>query len=101
MIPLIPGIIPTSFQTLPLPGIETSADQWTLSYGRRIDRPNYAELNPFEFKLDDYTFSKGNTRLRPQYANNLQLSYSHKNRPDCSVELQPYQQSVYVDPGYD
>jgi iron complex outermembrane receptor protein len=58
---------------------ETSADQWTLSYGRRIDRPNYAELNPFEFKLDDYTFSKGNTQLRPQYANNLQLSYSHKN----------------------
>lgn len=58
---------------------ETPADQWTLSYGRRIDRPNYAELNPFEFKLDDYTFSKGNTQLRPQYANTLQLSYAHKN----------------------
>jgi iron complex outermembrane recepter protein len=64
---------------------ETPADQWTLSYGRRIDRPNYANLNPFEFKLDDYTFSKGNTQLRPQYADNLQLSYSHKN--DLTVAL--------------
>jgi len=64
---------------------ETSADQWTLSYGRRIDRPNYANLNPFEFKLDDYTFSKGNTQLRPQYADNLQLGYSHKN--DLTVTL--------------
>jgi hypothetical protein len=64
---------------------ETSADQWTLSYGRRVDRPNYANLNPFEFKLDDYTFSKGNTQLRPQYADNLQMSYSHKN--DLTVTL--------------
>jgi iron complex outermembrane recepter protein len=58
---------------------ETPSDAWTLGYGRRIDRPNYADLNPFEFKLDDYTFSKGNTQLRPQYTDNLQLSYSHKN----------------------
>ncbi len=58
---------------------QTKVDLWTLNYGRRIDRPNYAELNPFEFKIDDYTFSKGNTQLRPQYADNLQLSYSHNN----------------------
>jgi len=58
---------------------ETPADAWTVGYGRRIDRPNYADLNPFEFKLDDYTFSKGNTQLRPQYADNWQLAYSHKN----------------------
>jgi hypothetical protein len=58
---------------------QTSADQWTFSYGRRIDRPNYANLNPFEFKLDDYTFSKGNTQLKPQYADNLQVGYSHQN----------------------
>jgi outer membrane receptor protein involved in Fe transport len=64
---------------------ETPADQWTLSYGRRIDRPNYADLNPFEVKLDDYTFSKGNTQLRPQYADNLQLSYSYKNNPTITL----------------
>ncbi len=62
---------------------------WTISYSRRIDRPAYQDLNPFEFKLNEYTFMKGNTQLRPQYTNSIsvtniykyklttQLNYSH------------------------
>jgi len=65
--------------------------QWGLSYSRRIDRPAYQDLNPFEFKLDEYTYQKGNTQLRPQYTNivsltntlnyklTTRLSYSHVN----------------------
>ncbi|MBN9379365.1 MAG: TonB-dependent receptor [Chitinophagaceae bacterium] len=52
--------------------------QWTLSYSRRIDRPAYQDLNPFEFKLDEYTFQKGNTELRPQYTNSIGLTYMYK-----------------------
>ncbi|MBD0331304.1 MAG: TonB-dependent receptor [Chitinophagaceae bacterium] len=64
---------------------------WSLSYSRRIDRPAYQDLNPFEFKLDEYTFMKGNINLRPQYTNsfgithtynyklNMTLNYSHVN----------------------
>jgi iron complex outermembrane receptor protein len=51
--------------------------QWNLSYSRRIDRPAYQDLNPFEFKLDEYTFQKGNTDLRPQYTNSVGLSYTY------------------------
>jgi iron complex outermembrane receptor protein len=54
-----------------------SRRQWTLSYSRRIDRPAYQDLNPFEFKLDDYTFSKGNTTLRPQYSNSVSLTFMY------------------------
>ncbi len=62
-----------------------------LSYGRRINRPNYQDLNPFEFQLDQLTFEKGNVFLNPEYTDNLQLahtfaqkltttlSYSHTN----------------------
>jgi hypothetical protein len=50
--------------------------QWTLNYSRRIDRPNYQHLNPFEFRLDDYTLSRGNTQLRPQYTNSVGLTFS-------------------------
>jgi iron complex outermembrane receptor protein len=53
------------------------ASQWTLNYSRRIDRPAYQDLNPFEFKLDDYTFSKGNTLLRPQYTHSGGLTYMY------------------------
>ena len=66
-------------------------NQWGLAYSRRIDRPAYQDLNPFEFKLDDYTYRKGNTLLTPQYTNSIsltntlgyklttKLTYSHVN----------------------
>lgn len=51
----------------------------TLSYGRRINRPNYQDLNPFRWYLDSLTFRQGNPYLLPQYANNLELRHSFKN----------------------
>lgn len=53
-------------------------NQWGLSYSRRIDRPAYQDLNPFEFKLDEYTFQKGNTNLRPQYTNSFGITNTYK-----------------------
>ena len=47
-----------------------------LSYSRRLDRPNYQDLNPFEFKLDELSFMKGNPNLQPQYTNNIQLTHT-------------------------
>ncbi|MBX2931070.1 MAG: TonB-dependent receptor [Chitinophagaceae bacterium] len=52
--------------------------QWSISYSRRIDRPAYQDLNPFEFKLDEYTFQKGNTQLIPQYTNSFSLTHSYQ-----------------------
>jgi hypothetical protein len=40
----------------------------TLNYSRRIQRPNYGNLNPFRFYRDPYTYVEGNPYLRPQYA---------------------------------
>ncbi|MFT3980311.1 MAG: TonB-dependent receptor [Ferruginibacter sp.] len=52
--------------------------QWGLSASRRIDRPAYQDLNPFEFKLDDYTYMKGNVDLKPQYTNSIGITHSYK-----------------------
>ena len=61
--------------------------QWTLSYGRRIDRPAYQDLNPFEFKIDDYTFYRGNTRLMPQYTNSIGLSWLYAQKLSASLNF--------------
>ncbi|RYF91079.1 MAG: hypothetical protein EOO00_08470 [Chitinophagaceae bacterium] len=53
-------------------------NQWTIAYSRRIDRPAYQDLNPFEFKLNEYTYMKGNTRLSPQYTNSFGLTNIYK-----------------------
>ena len=52
--------------------------QFNLTYSRRIDRPSYQDLNPFEFKLDEYTYMKGNTELSPQYTNSFGFSHTYK-----------------------
>ena len=49
---------------------------FNLTYSRRIDRPNYQDLNPFENKIDELSYEKGNAFLRPQYANNLELTHT-------------------------
>lgn len=54
--------------------------QWTIAYSRRIDRPAYQDLNPFEFKLNEYTFMQGNTDLRPQYTNSFSVTNIYKYR---------------------
>lgn len=54
--------------------------QWSLSYSRRIDRPSYQNLNPFEFNLDKYTFQRGNPNLKPQYTNSFGLTNIFKYR---------------------
>lgn len=55
-------------------------NQWTITYSRRIDRPAYQDLNPFEFKLNEYAFMKGNTMLRPQYTNSFGVTNIYKYR---------------------
>ncbi|MEO6723033.1 MAG: TonB-dependent receptor [Ferruginibacter sp.] len=47
-----------------------------LTFSRRIDRPTYQDLNPFENKLDELTYEKGNAFLRPQYTNSVELTHT-------------------------
>ncbi|OMP77898.1 TonB-dependent receptor [[Flexibacter] sp. ATCC 35208] len=46
-----------------------------LSYGRRINRPAYQDLNPFLYFMDQYSYSAGNPYLKPQYLNHYEFSY--------------------------
>jgi outer membrane receptor protein involved in Fe transport len=56
-----------------------------LSYSRRIDRPDYSDLNPFVYYLDQYTYSEGNPFLRPQYTNNFELNYTYNKSYNLSL----------------
>ncbi|MFY0653408.1 MAG: TonB-dependent receptor [Cyclobacteriaceae bacterium] len=60
-------------------------NSFRINYSRRIDRPNYQDLNPFEFKLDELSFMKGNPFLRPQYSNSYGLTHTHKHTLNTSL----------------
>jgi len=51
-------------------------NQFSVSYGRRIQRPNYQDMNPFYFFLDKYTYQVGNPYLQPQFSHNIDLSHT-------------------------
>lgn len=54
-------------------------NNFNLNYGRRITRPQYRDLNPFIFIIDQYTSQQGNPYLQPQFSHNIELSHSYKN----------------------
>ncbi len=56
-----------------------------LTYSRRINRPNYQDLNPFENKLDELTFEKGNPFLNPEYTNSVQLTHTWNYSINTSI----------------
>jgi hypothetical protein len=69
-----------------------------ISYSRRIDRPAYQDLNPFEFKLNEYTYMKGNTELRPQYTNSIGLTNIFKYKLTTVLNYSHVQ--VFATTGY-
>jgi iron complex outermembrane recepter protein len=53
-------------------------NQFAISYGRRIQRPSYQDMNPFYFFLDKFTYQVGNPYLKPQFSHNIDLSHTFK-----------------------
>lgn len=59
--------------------------QWQASFSRRIDRPNYQDINPFIYIMDPYTFREGNPFLRPQYTSTVKVGYTNKGEKSVSL----------------
>jgi hypothetical protein len=56
-----------------------SANLFSASVGRRIERPQFQKLNPFLFIINKYTYQQGNPYYRPAFTWNMELSHTYKN----------------------
>lgn len=52
---------------------------FSFSYGRRIERPQYGSLNPFQRYIAQNYYSVGNPYLLPSFINNVELVYGYKD----------------------
>ncbi|KIO75071.1 hypothetical protein TH53_22750 [Pedobacter lusitanus] len=69
-------IFPTAFVTYKA----SENDEFGFNYSKRIDRPDYRQLNPAKSYLTPYSYTSGNPFLKPAIINSLQLSYTlHQN----------------------
>ncbi len=55
------------------------------SAGRRIQRPDYSDLNPFLSFIDKYTYEEGNPYLRPMYSNVFELTHAYNQFLNTSL----------------
>jgi outer membrane receptor protein involved in Fe transport len=53
-------------------------DLLKLSYAKRINRPDYFELNPFINTSDPKNLSSGNPFLQPEISHRLEFGYNHE-----------------------
>jgi hypothetical protein len=70
------GLFPTGYLSYQL---DSAKNRLLFSYGRRIFRPFYQDLNPFLIPLDKFTYFAGNPELKPQYTNRFEFSWLYKN----------------------
>ncbi len=53
---------------------------FSVNAGKRINRPDYNVLNPFNNRQSELSYEKGNPFLRPEIVNNAEIGYTFKNR---------------------
>ncbi|NII27326.1 outer membrane beta-barrel protein [Pseudoflavitalea sp. X16] len=67
-----------------------SNNQLVFSYGKRIQRPNFGNLNPFVSPLDKFTYYVGNPFLQPTIAHKVELSHIYKNKITTTLNYEYY-----------
>lgn len=64
-------LFPTAYLTY----AANDSNSFSLTYSRRIRRPDFDYLNPFEIRTSPYYYYEGNPYLKPSFTDNLELSY--------------------------
>lgn len=72
------SVFPTVFLSYKLDTL--AVHQLNLSYGRRIERPVYQDLNPFVTPLDKFTVYAGNPFLKPSFTDEVSLAHTFKSK---------------------
>ena len=60
-------------------------NQYKFSYSKRIQRPNYLDLNPFYEYIDTYNIQVGNPNLKPQFTDAYDFTWVHKRKTAISL----------------
>ncbi|HEY1870247.1 MAG TPA: outer membrane beta-barrel family protein, partial [Chitinophagaceae bacterium] len=55
----------------------TASQTLKLSYSKRIERPDYEDLNPFVNTSDPKNITAGNPYLKPEIGQRIELAYNH------------------------
>ena len=89
------SIFPTAFVSYQADSNNTI----TLRAGKRIDRPAFQHLNPFQTILNKYTYEAGNPFIKPQYTWNFSVAHTYKQKLTTEVSysyLKDYFSQIFI-----
>ena len=90
------------FPTININYIAGQNNIFSLDYNKRITRPSFEFLNPFENVQNPFTIVRGNPFLQPSFSDNLSLTHIHKQKLVSSLYFSKvtdgFQQLAQVDP---
>lgn len=73
------------FPSISLSKTVAEAHEFSLSYNKRVNRPDYQSLNPFVYFADLYTYQQGNPYLNPEYTHSFELSYNFQEKLSATL----------------
>jgi iron complex outermembrane receptor protein len=94
------GLFPSGYLSLQV----DSSNTFTLTAGRRIDRPPFQKLNPYVSIINKYTYERGNPFFLPQYSWNIELSHQFKQWLTTTVSysiIKDYFSQLFLNEGSD
>ncbi len=62
-------------------------NSFSFSYSKRIERPNFNNLNPFRVFISSNTYSEGNPFLQPSFTDNFELKHTYKRNLTTNLFL--------------
>ncbi|WP_281542913.1 TonB-dependent receptor domain-containing protein [Maribacter aestuarii] len=74
-------IFPTAYMSYE----KNENNSMTFSYGKRIRRPSYRNLNPFRVYVSSNTFSEGNPFLQPSFTDVFEFKHTFKNKLTTNI----------------
>jgi len=70
------------------------AQKLSVNYHRRVNRPNFKDLSPFVEVNDPYLYERGNPALKPEFANNMELTWLFKNSYSLQLRYSQRQDAI-------
>ena len=78
------------FNLFPLASIDYKRNDnhtFSISYNKRVNRPDYNSFNPFVTFISTLVTHKGNPFLKPEYSHDIGLNYSYKTWLNNSINM--------------
>lgn len=79
--------LPALFPSVFIDWKPVKGNSLSLSYSRRVERPHYGMLNPFNYYTFYNAYQRGNPSLLPQYSHNLELQHHWRGKLTSTLNL--------------